>query len=58
MVLLETEDACFGRAAGEDPWMGVSGTKLQKMGLGKQFDVECLVVFSQTNFGNSSNVDE
>ena len=55
MVLLGTEDARFGLSA-EDPWMGVSGTKLQKMGLERHF--QGLVEVDQMKFENSYNVGE
>ena len=55
MVLLGTEDARFGFAAG-DPWIGVSGTKTAENSVERHFGVKGLVEFGRTRFKNSYNV--
>ena len=56
MDLLGTEDARFGLAAAEGPWMGVSGTKIAEKGLGEAVRGQLLAEFCQRKFGNSKNV--
>ena len=58
VLQLGTEEARFRMAAAEDPRLGFSRTKLQIMGLERQFEVGGLVDFGQTKFGNSYIVGE